>query len=302
MPLRPVTSVRRLGSPVAKAAFQVSSLHPFGAEIIGADLGGSLSASSDLAQNLRRELDAHGLLVVRGQEFRPDDHLAVSSIFGEIFPLPPRYQHERSPHPTRILRMSNDVSEGFQGVGTTGWHVDGTSYKTPFCAAVMHMDRVPRGAAPTLFLPLAPLARHIRAARPEWERLWLRCSSSDDAILHPLLFAHPRTGAPSVTLGKTYGSVWRGGGPERAADADETAATVADLRTLVDDFVASAAQPVYRHDWREGDVVLVDNLATAHLAPPETQKPPDEIGLRVLHRVVVAGTAALAPFFTSESS
>ena len=109
-----------------------------------------------------------------------------------------------------------------------------------------------------------------------------------------LLFAHPRTGAPSVTLGKTYGSVWRGGGPERAAGADETAATVADLRTLVDDFVASAAQPVYRHDWREGDVVLVDNLATAHLAPPETQRPAAEIGLRVLHRVVVAGTAALA--------
>ena len=295
MPLRPVTSVRRLGSPVAKAAFQVSSLHPFGAEIIGADL--SLSASSDV----RRELDAHGLLVVRDQKFSPDDHLAVSSMFGEIFPLPPRYQHEQSPHPTRILRMSNDVAEGFQGVGTTGWHVDGTSYATPFCAAVMHMDRVPRGAAPTLFLPLAPLARHLRAARPEWERLWLRCSSSDDAILHPLLFAHPRTGAPSVTLGKTYGSVWRGGGPERAADADETAATVAALRTLVDGFVASAAQPVYRHDWREGDVVLVDNLATAHLAPPETQKPPDEIGLRVLHRVVVAGTAALAPFFNSEN-
>ena len=296
MPLRPVTSVRRLGSPVAKAAFQVSSLQPFGAEIVGADL-------SDVdADNLRRELDAHGLLVVRDQKFLPDDHLAVSSIFGEIFPLPPRYQHERSPHPTRILRMSNDVSEGYQGVGTTGWHVDGTSYSTPFCAAVMHMDRVPRGAAPTLFLPLAPLARHIRAARPEWERLWLRCSGSDDAILHPLLFAHPRTGAPSVTLGKTYGSVWRGGGPERAADADETAATVADLRTLVDDFVASAAQPVYRHDWREGDVVLVDNLATAHLAPPDTQKPVSEIGLRVLHRVVVAGTAALAPFFASESS
>ena len=72
-----------------------------------------------------------------------------------------------------------------------------------------------------------------------------------------------------MTLGKTCGSVWRGGGG-RAAGADETAATVADLRTLVDDFVASAAA-LYRHDWREGDVVLVDNLATAHLAPPETQ-------------------------------
>ena len=160
--------------------------------------------------------------------------------------------------------------------------------------------RAARRVAPTLFLPLAPLALGTSARRDLRERLWLRCSAQRRRILHPLLFSHPRTGAPSVTLGKTYGSVLARR-LERAADADETAATVADLRTLVDDFVVGGASPS-RHDRREGDVVLVDNLATAHLAPPATQRPHvAEIGLRVLHRVVVAGTAALAPFFTSES-
>jgi len=37
----------------------------------------------------------------------------------------------------------------------------------------------------------------------------------------------------------------------------------------------------------------VDNLQVAHLAPPETMLPPEELGLRVLHRVVVAGAGAL---------
>ena len=56
--------------------------------------------------------------------------------------------------------------------------------------------------------------------------------------------------------------------------------------------------PLYRHEWRTGDLVVVDNVAVAHLAAPETQTPRDVAGLRVLDRVVVAGVAgrdALAP-------
>ena len=32
-----------------------------------------------------------------------------------------------------------------------------------------------------------------------------------------------------------------------------------------------------------------DNLAVGHEASPDTQLPPEEIGLRVMHRVTVAG-------------
>tara|TARA_B100000780_G_scaffold255021_1_gene203471 strand:- start:498 stop:644 length:147 start_codon:yes stop_codon:yes gene_type:complete len=37
----------------------------------------------------------------------------------------------------------------------------------------------------------------------------------------------------------------------------------------------------------------MDHLQVAHLAPPETMLPPEDIGLRVLHRVVVAGDEGL---------
>ena len=33
----------------------------------------------------------------------------------------------------------------------------------------------------------------------------------------------------------------------------------------------------------------LDNLAVGHVASPDTQLPPEEIGLRVMHRVTVAG-------------
>ena len=55
----------------------------------------------------------------------------------------------------------------------------------------------------------------------------------------------------------------------------------------------------YRHEWRAGDFLIVDNLAVAHFAPPETQQKRDAVGLRVLDRVVVAGVDKLAPLMPS---
>ena len=42
--------------------------------------------------------------------------------------------------------------------------------------------------------------------------------------------------------------------------------------------------------WEEGDFLMTDNLALAHIATTDIQLPREEIGLRVLHRVSVVGT------------
>ena len=45
-----------------------------------------------------------------------------------------------------------------------------------------------------------------------------------------------------------------------------------------------------RWRWADGDLVMVDNLAVAHLASPGTQKPPtEEVGLRLMRRTTVEG-------------
>jgi len=44
--------------------------------------------------------------------------------------------------------------------------------------------------------------------------------------------------------------------------------------------------------WDEGELIISDNLAVGHEATPETQLPVAEVGLRVLHRVTIAGTKA----------
>ena len=73
---------------------------------------------------MRQALDEHGLLLFRGQsDLKPEHHVALSSWFGTVFPLPPRFQHPRAPH-ADVLRVSNAEAEGLVGVGTTGWHMD----------------------------------------------------------------------------------------------------------------------------------------------------------------------------------
>ena len=42
--------------------------------------------------------------------------------------------------------------------------------------------------------------------------------------------------------------------------------------------------------WRAGDFIISDNLAIGHEASPDTQLPPEEVGLRVMHRTTVRGT------------
>ena len=260
-----------------------------GAEVHGVQLNSNLGR--DTAEQLRAALDLHGLLVFRDQQLQPEHHLAIAGMLGDVFPLPARFQHEKSPA-RDILRMSNDISEGFTGVGTTGWHIDGASYETPFTCALMHIVHVPKCSAPTLFLPLRPLADYILERRPEWARLSARVGKGENGLgWHPLLFAHPRTGHPSVILGKLSAFAWsRGAAREEAATAEETAATLDELNGHVERFSAGAT---YRHEWSAGDLVVVDNLAIAHLAAPETQQPRETAGLRVLHCVVVAGVQPL---------
>ena len=268
----------------------VVPMEPFGAQVI-VDLPSVLSSSvadqQTLSGRLQSELDAHGLLLFRNQHtLSPENHLAIAKWFGSVFPLPTRYQHDKSPH-VDILRVSNSATEGFTGVGTTGWHLDGVSYSTPFSVQLLTVVNVPTKSAPTLFMPLRPLAQRLLERRPEWKNLIAYVGQGDKQVQHPLLFSHPRTLHPGVIVGKL---IALHEGPQ--ACPTENDRMISELQAHIE---LCAGATTYRHDWLEGDFVIVDNLAIAHLAPPETQEPPETAGLRVLHRVVVAGVEPLRP-------
>jgi taurine dioxygenase len=51
----------------------------------------------------------------------------------------------------------------------------------------------------------------------------------------------------------------------------------------------------HSHQYREGDILLVDNLTVAHRASPEAHLPVASQGLRILHRTTVQGSRHLTP-------
>ena len=94
-------------------AFALSPLHPFGAEthfnLPKALLNGNMA---QLSAQLSEALDEHGLLLFRNQQnLGPETHIQTARLFGDVFPLPDRFQHKESPFPNEILRVSNDGSE-----------------------------------------------------------------------------------------------------------------------------------------------------------------------------------------------
>ena len=107
--------------------------------------------------------------------------------------------------------------------------------------------------------------------------------------VHPLVYSHPDTGRPVMCLhlGMTEGFILNYGGE------GERFTTPAETRTILmqihQEIVKDGGAWQYHHKWQQGDLVVTDNLAVGHEADPDTQLTREQVGLRVMHRVTIAG-------------
>lgn len=200
--------------------------------------------------------------------------------------------HRRAPN-QHIFRLSNDPDEGFNEVGPE-WHHDGASLHDVFGYVVYHVHRSPRCGGETAFAHTGDAYDALPAeTRREWGRL--ASVNSNGGMVHPMVFAHPRSGRRSVFLhlGMTGAMLRCDGRPSAKAwegiDAldEEEIAHVFEVHSRNLDAIA------YMHRWCDGDVMVVDNLAVAHKAAPSSFNLHN--GLRILHRTTVAGDWPLAP-------
>ena len=103
---------------------------------------------------------------------------------------------------------------------------------------------------------------------------------------HPLIYKHPQSGEPVLCfhLGMTEGFEFDDGKVKRPLSREE-------MSRLLDDIREPFLNPdnVYEHQWENGDFIISDNLALGHEAHPSTQYPVSQVGLRVMHRVTIAG-------------
>ncbi|WP_407672135.1 TauD/TfdA dioxygenase family protein [Paraburkholderia acidisoli] len=284
---------------VHRQDFEIRALDaPLGAEVLGLDLAQPLSAQ-DFARIHRAHLDHH-VLVFRDQRITPAQQVAFSRRFGPL-QIHVLHQFALAGHP-EVLIVSNIVENGQPiGLGDAGhfWHSDLSYKEKPSLGSFLHAQELPAEGGDTLFanmhlawdtLPagLRDAVEDLRAehtylaryaelqARSPWRpNLSAEQIAQVKPVVHPVVRTHPETGRKALFVSEHF-TTRIVGVPE-----DES-------RALLDALFAHSVLDahVYRHAWREHDLVFWDNRSLMHLAAGT----PDHLR-RKLYRTTIEGDA-----------
>ncbi|MWL89181.1 TauD/TfdA family dioxygenase [Cupriavidus sp. SW-Y-13] len=267
-----------------------------GAEVVGLDLNQPLS-DEDFRRVHRAHLDHH-VVVFRDQRITPDQQIAFSRRFGPL-QIHVLNQFQLANHP-EILIVSNVLKDGKPiGLGDAGhfWHSDLSYKETPSLGSLLHAIELPAEGGDTLFANMhaawdslpAELQRKVEGLTAEHTYLaryaelqkrspWRPNLTAEQIaqvrpVIQPVVRTHPETGRKALFVSEHF-TTRIVGLPE-----DES-------RALLDTLFAHSVKPehVYRHLWREHDLVFWDNRSLLHLAAGT----PDHLR-RVMYRTTIEG-------------
>jgi taurine dioxygenase len=269
---------------------------PLGAEVIGLDLDAPLTEEA-FARIHRAHLDHH-VLVFRDQRITPEQHIAFSRRFGPL-QIHVLHQFQLGGHP-EILIVSNIMENGQPiGLGDAGhfWHSDLSYKETPSLGSLLHAQELPAEGGDTLFanmhlawdtLPQAlrdavqdRFAEHTYLAKYAelQQRSPWRPNLSEEQIaqvkpvVQPIVRTHPETGRKALFVSEHFTTRVIGLPEDESGDL---------LQALFDHSVRDAH--LYRHVWREHDLVFWDNRSLMHLAAGT----PDHLR-RKMYRTTIEG-------------
>jgi taurine dioxygenase len=282
---------------------------PVGAEILGIDL------SKDVDDATFREIEKvfhdRAVICFRDQKLTPEQHVRFSRHFGSV-EVPTNKQYSLASYP-EIYVVSNIVENG-RPIGNADagrvWHTDSSYMKVPSRCSLLYAIEVPRDAdgqalGDTFFASMTaaydalPEATKTRIAglsgvhnyTAQYERRLAKMKAqglqreelTDDMrakvpdVVHPVVRRHPLTGKKCVYVNVAFVN-------------EIVGLPSAEAVRLRDELVEHSTAPrfVYRHRWREGDLVIWDNSATQHLAIADYALPQR----RLMYRTTVKGTAS----------
>jgi len=246
-------------------------LMPFGMEI---DIPLGWPLPEGFEQRMVELFDRHKLLVFRGQTLSEADQVRLLENFGRVLGSHGEYRE-----------ISSD---GALGSGPLTWHSDLAFTEEPYKIISLHAVAVNDGQSWTDFangvesaarLPTALAtaiagkeAMTVIAPIQSHRSVDYDTSSDMPHQIRPVIIRHPRTDEPQLYVG--YMQTSRILGMTR----EESDAT---LNALFDELYRE--DRVYRHFWKNGDLVIWDNIALQHSRGDLTGMTP-----RRLQRIVIA--------------
>jgi len=244
------------------------------------DLKAPLDADTRAALNAA--LSEHLALVIRDQHFTPDEFQAAADAFGTVM-----RQHYSQYNMTDFPNIGVIRHRGDQKPASM-WHTDHTNRERPPKATILYGVEVAQGADTSI-----ASMRDAYSALPESERRHLETLRTqngldenrtdvraedrekyDNAVWHPMVRTHPEHGSKAVYFHITKAHRIDGMTPQDSK---------AYMQDLLDRMIRPAI--VYRHEWREGDLLIFDNRATLHRAHDDY----DRSQYRELWRLIVEG-------------
>jgi len=267
-----------------------------GAEICDIDIAAPMSESA-FGEVHRAFLD-YGILLFRKQNITRDQHLQFSRRFGEL-DKHDAFPSDRHPQIPEIMLVTNEPqADGTPSVSRyTGrrWHTDMSHTLEPSLGSLLRCWKIPEVGGDTLFANVSlaydalssgmqKLIAHLNAIHFSGGRK-LDNTGVDQAhaaeqrkisppVAHPVVRVHPETGRKAIYLG------------EKVKRFDGM--TEGESKPLIEYLNRHSTKPefVYRHQWRENDIVLWDNRCTMHMALADF----DQNQRRHMERTTVLGT------------
>lgn len=270
-----------------------------GAEIIGADLRRNDVETFERIHDAFLKYD--GLIVVRDQTLSPEQQVSFSRRFGSLI-------GRRSSAPDSVLlkgvpeilvlsnRRVNGEPVGLENAGHY-WHPDVTFEECPAMGSLLYAIEVPPVGGDTLFanmyrayetLPDSIKAQieclhaaHSYAGSPDgYEKGGKRAELTEEQkagqrrlVNHPVVRTHPETGRKALYVNPGF--------TKRIVDLDEDQSKKL-LHLLFKHSIRD--ELIYRHKWRQHDLMIWDNRCLIHQATSYDPK-----YTRHMHRTTVAG-------------
>lgn len=284
---------------------QLVPLHPsLGACVEDVDCAQSGAA---LADELQSALDRRQLLLFRDQDLTDEAFVRFCRNFGDLEILPE--PDKRHPVYPEIFNLSNVGPDGDlprrddpRAVflrGTSRWHTDSSFRDVPCLATILYAVTVPPEGGDTEFANMIAAYESLEAAEKKDLERWrvvhsyaysrsanpgkLAPMSAEELarvpdVVHPMVRQHS-AGRRSVFLG----------GHASHIEGEAVDASRARIRALEDRL--TSVGNVYRHQWRQGDLLVWDNRTTLHrLTDYAIDRYP-----RVMRRCTVAGREPVVP-------
>jgi taurine dioxygenase len=256
-----------------------------GAEVTGIDLRAPLEGEAAAA--IRRVWLDRQVLVFHGQQLDAEAQRRFTEHFGEL-------QLAFSPHRhgAKVNYLGKGIApdgiEGSYGDGIFHFHQDGVYRERPTKVTFLYSLSVPSTGGNTQFAStyaaFAALPDDVRERCIGYDLVhaYAKPKKGDpnrvESYTHPLVVAHGETGRPLLMCDRAMST--------RIVQLpeDESDALLAQLCETLE-----RPEHVYEHHWRVGDLVMWDNLATAHARTDYDSNEP-----RMMQRTSIRGEKPVA--------